>query len=100
MSEMAQDGSALMSPHPGNRHLCRSRKAQKIGISSNPEKGAAGPWGKAGRSRTRSGDGEGWGRDRVRVTFQRDVAVAVAGRGSPSETHTLGSNCDWRLTKR
>src|SRR5664279_3964409 len=31
-----------------------------------PKQGAAGPWGRAGRSRTRSGDGEGWGRDRER----------------------------------
>jgi hypothetical protein len=31
---------------------------------------------------------------------QRDVAVAIAGRGSPSETQTFGSACDWRLTKR
>src|SRR5258705_12974837 len=29
-----------------------------------------------------------------------EVAVAVAGAESPSETHTLGSYCDWRLTKR
>src|SRR5689334_8913011 len=30
------------------------------------EKGAAGSWGRSGRSRTRPGDGEGWGRDRER----------------------------------
>ena len=30
------------------------------------KKGAAGPWGRTGRSRTRPGDGEGWGRDRER----------------------------------
>src|SRR6266516_5766743 len=30
----------------------------------------------------------------------REVAVAIAGRKSSSETHTLGSDCDWRLTKR
>src|SRR5262249_46548213 len=50
-----------------------------------------------------SGDGEGWGCDRGRVApvfVQRDVAVANAGRGSPSETHTLGSVCDCRFTKR
>jgi hypothetical protein len=29
-----------------------------------------------------------------------EVAVAVAGSESPSETHTLESYCDWRLTKR
>jgi hypothetical protein len=69
-----------------------------------PEKGAAGPWGKAGRARTRSGDGEGWGRDRVRVApvreTQREVAVKLDGRGSPSETQTLGSDWDCRLTNR
>ncbi len=69
------------------------------------KKGAAGAWGSTGRARTRSGDGEGWGRDRVRGTpslfaSQRDVAVDTAGRGSPSETHTFGSDCDWRFTKR
>jgi hypothetical protein len=32
--------------------------------------------------------------------FQRAVAVAVAECGSPSDTHTLGSDCDWRFTKR
>src|SRR5580704_18699363 len=69
------------------------------------EKGAAGSWGRAGRARTRSGDGEGWGRDRARVAplfvrNQRAVAVSGTGRGSPSATHTFGSDCDWRLTKR
>ena len=34
------------------------------------------------------------------LCVQREVAVAIAGRGSPSETHTLGLDCDWRLTKR
>src|SRR5258705_3193178 len=29
-----------------------------------------------------------------------EVAVGVAGSESPSETHTLESYCDWRLTKR
>jgi hypothetical protein len=48
----------------------------------------------------------GWGRDRGRKrqwgskTSRRDVAVAVAVRGSPSETQTLGSDWDCRLTKR
>ena len=52
---------------------------------------------------SRSGDGEGWGRDRERVLVdaaQRDEAVAGAARGSPSETQTFGSDCDWRFTKR
>ena len=31
---------------------------------------------------------------------QREVAVAIAGRKSSSETHKLGLDCDWRLTKR
>jgi len=31
---------------------------------------------------------------------QREAAVAGAGVGAPSATHTLGSACDWRLTKR
>ncbi len=31
---------------------------------------------------------------------QREVAVAIAGRKSPSRTHTLGLDCDWRLMKR
>jgi len=31
---------------------------------------------------------------------QRDEAVAGAARGSPSETQTFGSDCDWRFTKR
>src|SRR5260370_18124088 len=30
----------------------------------------------------------------------KTVAVVAAGRGLPSETHTLGSYRDWRLTKR
>jgi hypothetical protein len=60
-------------------------------------------------ARTRSGDGEGWGRDRGRkllVCFvryardQRDAAVAGVPRGSPNATHTFGSDCDCRLTKR
>src|SRR5262249_16707340 len=57
-------------------------------------------------ARTRSGDGEGWGRDRGRKLLvryfrdQREAAVAGVPRGSPSETHTFGSACDWRLTKR
>jgi hypothetical protein len=29
-----------------------------------------------------------------------DDAVATVGRGSPSETHLFGSDCDWRFTKR
>ena len=33
-------------------------------------------------------------------SLQREVAVAGAARGSPSESHTLGSACDCRLTKR
>ena len=51
-------------------------------------------------------DGEGWGCDRVAgskflVRYRsRELAVASAGRLSPSETHTLGSLCDCRLTKR
>ena len=34
------------------------------------------------------------------VSFQRVEDVADAAYGSPSETHTLGSDCDWRFTKR
>ncbi len=52
-------------------------------------------------------DGEGWGCDRVAwfvypyvVNDRVTLAVATAGRLSPSETQTLGSLCDWRLTKR
>src|SRR5882757_6246317 len=51
-------------------------------------------------------DGEGWGCDRVACLLipgcQRSLAlaVAIAGRLSPSETHTFGSLCDCRLTKR
>src|SRR3954454_13337236 len=38
----------------------------------------------------------------LKVRSQRSLALAVptAGRPSPSETHTFGSLCDWRLTKR
>jgi len=63
---------------------------------------AAGPGG--GRPpRTRSGDGEGWDvtGNAYRFSYvQRDDAVAGAARGSPSETQTFGSDCDWRFTKR
>ncbi len=54
-------------------------------------------------------DGEGWGCDRVAYLFRlslliyywsRALAVETAGLVSPSETQTLGSLCDWRLTKR
>jgi hypothetical protein len=34
------------------------------------------------------------------LCIQREVAVSGAVRGSPSETHTFGSDCDWRFTKR
>jgi hypothetical protein len=44
---------------------------------------------------TRSGDGEGWGRDRVAyLLVQRELAVSGTGRGSPSATHTFGSDWD------
>jgi len=62
--------------------------------------------GEAGRARSvgtgRGGDVTG----RVtlfayRVSYRsRALAVAIAGRLSPSETQTLGSLCDCRLTKR
>ena len=51
-------------------------------------------------------DGEGWGCDRVACPqnpvawWSWALAVAIAGRPSPSETHTFGSLCDCRLTKR
>src|SRR5215813_5468245 len=50
-------------------------------------------------------DGEGWGCDRVACLqnpyfTSRALAVEAAGRPSPSATQTLGSLCDWRLTKR
>ena len=72
---------------------------------NGPEKVRPAP-GEEPAARTRSGDGEGWGRDRGRkllsrsIRGQRDDAVAGAERGSPSETQTFGSDCDWRLTKR
>ena len=93
------------------RHLCAALAAiregpAQVGLSAS-QKGAAASGGRGGRARTRSGDGEGWGRDRGRVTplsrsarVQRDVAVETAGRWSPSATHTLGSLCDCRFTKR
>ena len=39
-------------------------------------------------------------RGRKAPMVQREVAVVIAGRGSPSETHTLGLDWDWRLMKR
>src|SRR6185437_699654 len=35
-----------------------------------------------------------------RSRIHRDVAVAITGSGLPRETHTLGSERDWRLMKR
>ena len=34
------------------------------------------------------------------LTARVALAVETAGWVSPSETQTLGSLCDWRLTKR
>ena len=64
------------------------------------QKGEAGSWGKSRPPQTRSGDGEGWGRDRVAflARLQRGDATYVVSRLSPSETHTFGSDCDWRFT--
>ena len=57
--------------------------------------------GRPGRSRTRSGDGKGWDVTGARIPVcQRAETVAGAVRGSPSATHTFGSDCDCRFTKR
>ena len=68
------------------------------------KKGAAGLRGERPAARE-PGLGTGRGGDVTgsRSSFffvQRDAAVDTAGRGSPSETQTFGSDCDWRLTKR
>src|SRR5262249_35376880 len=44
--------------------------------------------------------GDVTGNAELLVRCQCAVAVALDEFGSPSDTHTLGSACDWRLTKR
>jgi hypothetical protein len=34
------------------------------------------------------------------ASLQRELEVSGADLGSPSETQTFGSACDWRFTKR
>jgi hypothetical protein len=48
----------------------------------------------------RGGDVTGVANSFVMPRVQRAAAVAGLPRGSPSATHTLGSDCDWRLTNR
>src|SRR5262249_5464324 len=60
-------------------------------LSWSSKKGAAGPWGKAGRARTRSGDGEGWGLDRVRVA---PVAKSARGCGQARRTRVAERDPD------
>lgn len=73
-------------------------------IHAVPQKGCGQALGEAWPRANRSGTGRGGDvtGSRVSISFvqRRELAVAIAGRLSPSETQTLGSLCDCRLTKR
>ena len=78
----------------------------EIGVIARLQKSCGQPLGEAWPRAIRSGTGRGGDVTGSRVSSipsvqrSRALAVATAGRLSPSDTQTLGSLCDWRLTKR
>src|SRR4051812_30235223 len=90
----------------GSRHPvpidCPGCRVATMNRFTLAQKDAAEPWGRFGRARSGLGRG-GVGMRPVRVAplfLYLALAVATAERPSPSETHTFGSLCDWRFTKR
>lgn len=83
-------------------HGCGRRN--RIERSSLPKKSCGQALGEAWPRANRSGTGRGGDVTGSRVLLSRSqslaLAVETAGLVSPSETQTLGSLCDWRLTKR